>query len=230
MLRLLIFIFSISVPLALLLNNIYGSFLFSFSLPVIWQICLKGASFSSLGFRKQKIGFSIFLGIVSGCILGLTGGQLFRLLGMYRLSFQPNSKIQFTVADFTINLPLNRELGYKFLKASESIQGLLFYLIFIIFVIGLGEELFWRGFLQQKLNLRFSKYAAILLTSLLFALSHIYLFSILSFKDGVFSLCLIALAGIFWGYLYEYTQNIWTLAFSHGIAAFIIWKYFFFAV
>jgi hypothetical protein len=33
--------------------------------------------------------------------------------------------------------------------------------------------------------------------------------------------------GVFWGYLFEYFDNLSSPALSHGILAFVIWRYYF---
>lgn len=71
-------------------------------------------------------------------------------------------------------------------------------------------------------------HASVWLVAILFGLVHFYLLLIVPFREGVLFMGLIALAGAAWGYLYEYFGNIWSCAFSHGVAAFIIWRYFVF--
>ncbi len=115
------------------------------------------------------------------------------------------------------------------LTTSNSTIGLLIYLMFSIFVIGLGEEFFWRGFIQTKISDRLPVNVAIWLTAISFAFIHCYIFTILPIKAGIIFLALIFIAGLIWGYLFKYFNNVWSSAISHGVVAFVIWKYYFFS-
>ncbi len=212
---------SISVSL---LTGVYGSFIFAFPIPIIWQICIREDSFTALGFRRKLLSRSLAVGGLSGVILGLAGGLLFRLLFSHKVIFPENNLIKLAIVGSKVVFPLSNEIGYRLLRASFTNKGLFLYVMFMIFAVGFGEELFWRGFIQQKIALKLNKQYAILFTGLLFSLFHVYLFTILNIKEGVFLLSLILLAGAFWGYLYECFSNIWAPALSHGIAAFIMWK------
>lgn len=67
--------------------------------------------------------------------------------------------------------------------------------ILMIFIIGPGEELFWRGFLQRSLQNSAGKYAGFYLTSGLYTFVHL--------ASGNIMLVLAAgVCGLFWGYLY----------------------------
>ena len=219
---------SIFIPFLLLTNGIYGSFIFCFSVPFIWQFVYLGKPVSSLGLRKKFLGVSVVWGIVSGSILGLLGGKALQLFGLTSYSLVNTQNIQFGIGAFKIKFSLAGELGYQLLIMSNSLKGLLLYFLFSVLVIGLGEEIFWRGFIQRKIANRVTKPAAIWVTAVLFALIHSYVFIIVPVNKGIILLVPIGIAGVIWGYLYEKTDNIWSVAISHGIAAVIIWKYYFF--
>lgn len=219
---------SILVPFILLIKGIYGSFIFSFSIPLLWQVVYLDKSPSFLGLRKKSLATSIILGVVSGAILALLGGKALQLLGLTGHSLINAHNIQFGIGTFKIKFSLARELGYQLLIMSNSFKGLILYLLFSILVIGLGEEIFWRGFIQRKIAHRVTKSATIWITAVLFALIHSYVFIIVPISKGLILLALIGIVGVIWGYLYEKTDNIWSAAISHGIVAAIIWKYYFF--
>ncbi len=94
--------------------------------------------------------------------------------------------------------------GLMFHFAGEQINGVYgfrgnasSYRIFILMllVIGPGEELFWRVYVQRNLEERFSPVAGYLLATVLYTGIHIL--------TGNFMLIMAALvAGAFWGYLY----------------------------
>jgi membrane protease YdiL (CAAX protease family) len=230
LLRLCVSLVAIILPIIFLIKGIFGSFIFSFSIPLIWQIGFLGEPFSSLGLRRNQINQSIIVGIISGCILGLVGGSLLKLFGLTGFGFTDIDKLQYSLGLFNISFQLHNELGYRLLTMSNSLIGLSIYLIFCIFVIGLGEELLWRGFIQKKLYKYFSKNISVWITAILFSLIHTYIFTIMPFKQGILFLIIIAFVGALWGYLFKYFDNIWSCAISHGIVAFIVWKYYFFAL
>jgi len=218
----------IIIPALLLFNGIYGSFLFAFPIPFIWQIAYLGKSVSSLGLRRKSLGLSIVLGVLSGSILGLLAGEVLEFLGLTGFSFSDAHNIQLGISQFNIQFSIAGELGYQLLTMSNSLKGLIIYFLFSIIVIGLGEEIFWRGFIQRKIAKRATKSLAIWLTAILFALFHAYIFLIVPINKGLIFLVFIGIIGVIWGYLYEQIDNIWSVAISHGIVAAIIWKYYFF--
>ncbi len=96
-----------------------------------------------------------------------------------------------------------------------SIRNFLVY--FLILIIGsLNEEILTRGYVLRYLMLKKNKYAALVLSSLLFASFHIANdnLSILPFLN-------IFLSGIFLGLFYVYFQNLW-----FSISAHFAWNFF----
>lgn len=228
-LRFCISLTAIVLPVILLTKGIYGSFIFTFSIPLLWQVGFLGKPFDSLGLKVKFIKSSIITGIATGCLFGFIGGNLLKFLGIAGYVYSNLHKLQLSFASFHIIFPLQKELGYRLLTISSTPVGICVYLIFCVFVIGLGEELLWRGFMQKKLSNYLSVDVAIWFTAVLFALIHFYIFIILPFKLGIAFLFLIAVSGAVWGYLFKYFANLWPAVISHGITAFIIWKYYFFS-
>lgn len=228
-LRLCLSLAAVVFPVIFLIKGIYGSFLFTFSIPLLWQVGFVGEKVNTLGLRKNSIKSSIIAGLISGCLLGLLGGNILKIFGATGYAYTAGHKLQYSFGPFNIVFSLEKELGYQRLIAGNNLVGTYLYLIFCVFVIGLGEELFWRGFIQKKISNYFSTAASIWLTAILFALIHFYIFTILPVKAGIYFLVLITGVGAGWGYLFEYFNNIWASAVSCGIVAFIIWKYYFFS-
>lgn len=226
--RILVSIIVIIVPSTFLFKGIFGSFIFTFSIPILWQFGILGRPIIELGIRPCRIKTSIVAGIVTGCVLGFAGGSIIKSIGMAGYLYSSLHKLQFSFGPLNIAFSLQKELGYRLLTMSNSYAGLFAYLMFSIFLIGLGEEFFWRGFVQQKLSGYIPVNMAIGMTAILFSLIHFYIFTIVPLKEGVIFLLLIAVAGIAWGYLLKYFGNIWPSVVSHGVTAFIIWKYYFF--
>ena len=192
------------------------------------QVGVRADTIVSLGFKKESIRPSLFAGSIAGITLGLLGGIAMKGLGISGRSFTDLHKLSLSLGSFEIVFPLQNEVGYRLLGISHSVEGLLVYLFFSIFIIGLGEELFWRGFVQQKIAARSSKNSSIWITAALFSLSHFYIFTVLPGKAGILFLGLTVIAGAVWGYIFERFGNVLGAAASHGITAFIIWKYYFF--
>lgn len=83
-------------------------------------------------------------------------------------------------------------------------------LILMLIVIGPGEELFWRGFLQRKLQTKFGINSGFLLATFLYAAVHLF--------TGNMVLVLAALTcGLFWGWLYKKYNSMIINIVSHTI-------------
>lgn len=80
----------------------------------------------------------------------------------------------------------------------------------LVFIIVIGEEMFWRGFVQQLLKNYMSTFQAILLSSLLFSLSLL----IIGFLLGALSALL---AGIIFGLLYEWKKSLPLIIVAHAV-------------
>jgi len=90
--------------------------------------------------------------------------------------------------------------------------------LLLCFVTGPGEEIFWRGFLQEELQKRFTKAPGFLAATALYGAVHVF--------SGNLMLILAALvAGAFWGALYAWRRDLVALIVSHSL-----WSAFIFAV
>jgi len=82
--------------------------------------------------------------------------------------------------------------------------------ILMLLIIGPGEELFWRGYLQRRLSMRFGKATGFLLATMLYTAVHI--------ATGNIVLVLAALiCGLFWGWLYMKYQSMIINVVSHTV-------------
>jgi uncharacterized protein len=95
---------------------------------------------------------------------------------------------------------------YSFRQDASIIRiGLL-----IVFVIGPGEELFWRGFLQRRWQKRLGLLSGWLLAAGFYAVVHI--------GSGNLLLVLSALVcGLYWGALYTFSRSAIIVAVSHTL-------------
>ena len=82
--------------------------------------------------------------------------------------------------------------------------------ILLVFIIGPGEELYWRGFIQNTLSAKHSSLKGCLLGTALYAGVHIL--------TGNFMLVVAALVcGLFWGFIYEKEKSLVPVIISHVI-------------
>lgn len=84
-------------------------------------------------------------------------------------------------------------------------------LVLLLFLIGPAEEFFWRGFVQKSLAERIGLDPALIVTTLIYALVHIWSFN--------FMLVMAALvAGAVWGMIYRYKPSLLpALIVSHAL-------------
>lgn len=112
-------------------------------------------------------------------------------------------------------------VGYHLIRLSpfniqNSINGFLdnfaptsiWHFLLLMFIIVPGEEIFWRGYIQQKLKKYFPGSGAVLASSALFALA----IGISGFIPGIFAA---AIAGIVLGFLYEWKKSMPLLIVTH---------------
>ena len=88
----------------------------------------------------------------------------------------------------------------------------------LLFPIGPGEELYWRGFLQERLMLKYGSFRGWLLGAFFYAFVHIWSFNFMLIGAA-------AVAGAFWGLLYWRWQHLAPVVVSHSL-----WSAFIFAV
>jgi hypothetical protein len=82
--------------------------------------------------------------------------------------------------------------------------------LLIFLIIGPGEELFWRGYLQRAWQEALGGKAGWLLTSALYALVH-------AGSGNAFLVLAAAVCGLFWGYIYLRAKSVVLTAISHTL-------------
>lgn len=80
--------------------------------------------------------------------------------------------------------------------------------ILLMLIIAPGEELFWRGFIQQKLKTYMSPFFAVLVASLLFGLS-------MAFSGFWLGVLAAVTSGLLWGLLYEWKKSMPLIIIAH---------------
>jgi membrane protease YdiL (CAAX protease family) len=94
----------------------------------------------------------------------------------------------------------------------------LFLGLLLVFLVGPAEEIFWRGFVQNSIGKKYGEWSALILTTLVYALVHIWSFNFMLIMAAM-------VCGAFWGLLYKYNKNLLTLIISHAlwdVAVFIL--------
>jgi uncharacterized protein len=93
-------------------------------------------------------------------------------------------------------------------------------LIFLLlcFITGPGEEIFWRGFLQENLARRYGHLPGYVLGTLIYGGVHL-------FSMNVILILAALVAGAFWGILYLWKRDLGLVIVSHSL-----WSAFIFAV
>ena len=84
----------------------------------------------------------------------------------------------------------------------------IFHYVLLIFVVAVGEELFWRGYVQQQLKKYTSPAWAVFITALLFSIS----LAISGFIPGAMAAIV---AGLLWGALYEWKKSLPLIIVAH---------------
>lgn len=81
----------------------------------------------------------------------------------------------------------------------------------LLLVVGPAEEIFWRGFVQERLSVKWSPTKGFVLTTAIYALAHIWSFNFMLIVAA-------AVAGGVWGLLYRlFPKRIWALVISHAV-------------
>jgi membrane protease YdiL (CAAX protease family) len=90
------------------------------------------------------------------------------------------------------------------------------YIFLLLFLMtGPGEEIFWRGFLQDQLMKKWGNFRGFVVETLIYAGVHVFSFNLM--------LILAALvAGAFWGLLYLWKRDLWAQITSHSFWSAVI--------
>lgn len=82
--------------------------------------------------------------------------------------------------------------------------------LLLIFIVVVGEEMFWRGYVQQQLKRWTSPILAVFVTAILFSLS----LAISGFVAGALAAMV---AGVIWGLLYEWKKSLPLIIVAHVV-------------
>jgi len=101
--------------------------------------------------------------------------------------------------------------------STADLSGILVKWTAISIAAGLTEEVLFRGHLFMIISSSCSKFKAILISSLIFGLVHIFMLSSFSLVDIMIVVAGGFIAGIMFSCIYQYTKVIWYAAIVHGI-------------
>jgi len=91
--------------------------------------------------------------------------------------------------------------------------------LLLFFITGPAEELYWRGYLQKNLMVRFGRWQGWLLATVIYAAVHIWSFNFMLIGAAF-------VAGAFWGAMYLYYKNLAPVIISHSVWSMVIFAVF----
>lgn len=109
------------------------------------------------------------------------------------------------------------QIGGIYDKGSGMPLGAIAFLLF--FVTGPSEELYWRGYLQRNLMLRFGQWQGWLLATAIYTAVHIWSFNFMLIGAA-------AVAGAFWGAMYWRLKTLTPVIISHSVWSTVIFALF----
>lgn len=180
---------------AVLLTIICWAFTFGLGLGNFWIkiglsviiICLY-----SFYWQRPKISFSS-----SALIFGIASAVL--LYGIFYLGY--------VLSPYIVPGAVH-QVGGIYDMGTGTDKRLIFLLL--LFVTGPGEEIFWRGFLQNRLMVKYGNLSGFILTTLIYGSVHIFSMN--------FMLVMAAfVAGAFWGGLYLWKRDLSMVMISHSL-------------
>ena len=87
--------------------------------------------------------------------------------------------------------------------------------LLLLFITGPGEEIFWRGFLQDRLMERWGNFTGCLMTTGLYAGVHVFSWNLMLILAAF-------VAGAFWGFLYLWKKDLLIQIISHSLWSAVI--------
>ena len=91
--------------------------------------------------------------------------------------------------------------------------------LLLFFVTGPSEELYWRGYLQKNLMMRYGQWQGWLLATAIYAAVHLWSFNFMLVGAA-------AVAGAFWGAMYWRLKNLTPVIISHSVWSAVIFAVF----
>jgi hypothetical protein len=160
-------------------------------------LSVAAVSLCSLFWQRPRISFqlrSFLLGLFSAVLLYL----VFFLGNQLAPTILPGAKTQ---------------VGGIYSLGAGANKILIFLLLF--FITGPGEEIFWRGFLQDRLMEKWGIFPGYLMTTALYGGVHVFSWNLMLILAAF-------VAGAFWGLLYLWKKDLLAQIISHSLWSAVI--------
>ncbi len=194
------------VLLTVILANIFWFATFSLTFSTFWiKITLSAFSLAVLSLWTRPIGTKKFHPDTRSILIGLLSAVALYLI------FWAGKEISSALFPFA-----ERQIGDVYGKGAGTPMWIIFFLL--LFITGPCEELYWRGFLQDRLMERFGGFGGWIFTTALYTGVHIWSFNFMLIGAA-------AVAGAFWGVMYWRLGNLLPVIISHSL-----WTAFIFGV
>lgn len=192
--------------LTVILANIFWFATFSLTFSTFWiKITFSASSLAVLSMWIRPIGKNSFHLDTKSILIGLISAVALYLI------FWAGKEISSALFPFA-----ERQIGNVYGKGEGTPMWIIFFLL--LFITGPGEELYWRGFLQDRLMEHFGGCRGWIFTTVLYAGVHIWSFNFMLIGAA-------AVAGAFWGAMYWRLGNLLPVIISHSL-----WSAFIFGV
>jgi membrane protease YdiL (CAAX protease family) len=198
-------------PIPLIATVLLASVLWFVTFYLTWSIFWIKISFSAAGLAllsfwlqpnaKEQIKFS-----GSAILLGLLSAAALYLI------FWTGKAVSTVILPFA-----GQQIGGIYDKGAGTSMWLIALLLF--FITGPAEELYWRGYLQKNLMVRFGRWQGWLLATFIYAAVHIWSFNFMLIGAAF-------VAGAFWGAMYLYYKNLAPVIISHSVWSMVIFAVF----
>ena len=168
--------------------------------PIILYAITRNQSMRRLGFRKPNTAWMLLIGVV----------LMFVSLPLTNQLTTWNEQMNFGEAFESLEAMLKQledtagDLTERMLQV-DTFGGLLFNLLVIALIPAIGEELTFRGVLQQALTRKCNVHVAVFLSAFIFSFIH---FQFYGFLPRMF-------LGLLLGYLFYYSGSLWTSILMH---------------
>jgi membrane protease YdiL (CAAX protease family) len=182
---------AVRLPSVLLFGNVYEKTPLIF-LIVLTVILLKKENPGLYGFRSEKFGRALLVGLIYYLVYGLVGF-------------------------FILNTVTFAYVGQALYEGINFVSFLLVF-PFMIFCVGMSEESLFRGFMQTRLGIIYSWKDAIFIQAGLFGVWHfVWHLSPLDFGGMMVHIFYAFVVGLIFGYFYHISKTLTPLILAHGL-------------
>jgi hypothetical protein len=198
-------------PLALIATVVLAAFLWFITFYLTWaifwiKISISAATLALLSLWLQSNQTQALKFDAAAVLLGLLSAAVLYLI------FWVGNTVAFLLLSFA-----GQQIEGVYDKGAGTPMWLIALLLF--FITGPAEELYWRGYLQKNLMVRFGPWRGWLLATVLYAGVHIWSLNFMLIGAAF-------VAGAFWGAMYWRFKNLAPVIISHSIWSTVIFAVF----